>query len=335
MLQRIARPLMVVTMATVVALAAVCTGGSAKGATPALTPIVLPVAANAGYAPWDVALAKGYFANHGLDVKLKTFDNGVAGTQAMIAGDVQAGGTVAMPLVSNLAQGADIVVTAVWFTGHELRLVTRTGINKPADLAGRTVGLQVGGINDYALQRYLQKNGVDKRSVKIVNVTGADMVAGLARGDLDAIVNEEPIVSKALAQLGDKVHILSPAISDVTIVRNFLQFDRKWATQHPDLVKAIMASLRDANTFIQSDPQGAAALAAKRVGVDAKTLASWWADGQITWPLYLNDIAVKDLSDVAQWMYDNKLVNTLVDTSKVFDPSYLKAIDPAAVTLGQ
>lgn len=338
MQQRITRPLAVLAAAFVAFTLASCSSsaeGDTSGSEVELVPLVLPVAANAGYAPWDVALEMGFFADHGLDVTLKTFDNGVAGTQAMIAGDVQAGGTVEMPLISNLAQGADIVVPAIWFTGEELRLVAAKEIESPQDLAGTSVGLQVGGINDYALQRYLEKYGVDASTVTIVNVAGADQVAALARGDVDAIVNEEPIVSTALGELGDAVHILSPSIGDVTTVRNYLQFDRAWAEENPDLVKAVLAALTDANAFIEEDPLGAAEVASKRVGVDAETLASWWADGEIRWTIYLDDASRDALAEVGQWMFDSGLVDTEVDTDAVFDTSYLEALDPAAVTLSE
>lgn len=298
-----------------------------------LTPVVLPVAANAGYAPWDVAMERGFFEDHGLAATLKTFDNGVAGTQAMLAGQVQAGGTVEMPLIANLAQGADIIVPAVWFTGQELRLVVDAGIQTSEDLAGRTIGVQEGGINDYAFQRYMEEQGIDPKSVTMVNVPGAEQVATMARGDIDGFVNEEPIVSSAFEELGERVHFLEPSISDTTTVRNYLQFDRTWAEENPETVEAVIAALIDANAFIEENPEEAAQIAGGRIGVEPETLQKWWAEGGIRWDLYLDDDSRTALGDVADWMAENAYVDEAPDTEAVFDTSYLEAVDPDAVQI--
>lgn len=309
-----------------------CSNGGPTGGQQ-MTPVVLPVAANAGYAPWDVALERGFFEDHGLAATLKTFDNGVVGTQAMLAGQVHAGGTVEMPLVSNLAKGADIVVPALWFTGEELRLVVKNDINRPEDLSGRKIGVQKGGINDYALQRYLEKHQVDPKSVTLVDVPGAEQIATLARGNIDGFVNEEPIVSRAFSEMGDQVHFLEPTIGDVTIVRNYLQFDRKWAEANRETVQKIIAALKDANAFIEADPKAAAEIASKRIGVEAGTLQKWWSEGEIRWDVYLDEESKTALSEVATWMAENGYVDKAPETDAIFDPSYLEAVDSSAVTL--
>jgi len=308
-------------------------GGGGAGGEAQLIPVVLPVAANAGYAPWDVAAEQGFFEDHGLAATLKTFDNGVLGTQAMLAGQVQAGGTVEMPLVSNLAQGADIIVPALWFTGQELRLVVKSDIAAPQDLEGRRIGVQKGGINDYALQRYMEEHGIAADSVTMVDVPGAEQIATLARGDIDGFVNEEPIVSSAFAELGEQVHFLEPSIADTTTVRNYLQFDRAWAEENREAVEGIIGALIDANAFIEENPEEAAQIASKRIGVEAETLQTWWSEGEISWDVYLDDDSVTALREVSTWMAENDYVDTAPDTDAIFDPSYLEAVDPDAVRM--
>lgn len=298
-----------------------------------LVPVVLPVAANAGYAPWDVADKKGLFKKHGLDATLQTFDNGVVGTQAMLAGQVQAGGTVEMPLVSNLAQGADIIVPALWFTGQELRVVVKSNIKTPEDLRGKKIGVQEGGINDYALQRYLEEHNIDSADVKLVNIAGAEQVAALAKGSIDGFVNEDPIVSSALEEMGDKASLLQPSIGDLVTVRNYLQFPRDWAEQNPETVQAILKALIDANAFIEKNPEEASEIASERIGVPAETLRKFWSEGGIRWDVYLDEDARTALQDVAEWMTSKGLVKSKPEVDKVFEPKYLREIAPDAVTL--
>ncbi|MGJ8720339.1 MAG: ABC transporter substrate-binding protein [Salinibacterium amurskyense] len=313
---------------TVLALAASLTACAAEDeASGGNVAISIPVGVSIAYAPWDVAADQGYFADEGLDVTLRSFDSGVDGTNAMLAGQVQVGGTVEIAMVSFLDQGADLVVPAIWYTGQEARILVPSSVKKPSDLEGMTIGVQQGGVYDYGFTRWLEANGVPDDSVTRVNVAGAEQVAALAKGDIDGIVNQEPIIGRALEELGDSVDFLTPGLEQVYTARNWMQFERSYAEANPEVVEGILAALQRANEFLKSDPEAAAAIVAARLGISADDIPRQWEEAGASWDVYLDEEASASYQGVADWMLANDRISSEHPESDFVDDSYLTAVN--------
>ena len=152
--------------------------GSA-GATPAargsakLTKVTLQLkwVAQAQFAGYYAAKAKGYYKQQGLDVSLKVGGPDIIPETVVAGGQAQFGLDWLPSLMSSRDKGVDLVNIAQVFTRSGLTLISwkDTGINSVAKMRNKTVANWLGG-NEYEVFAALVKNGMDpvkQQGVKI------------------------------------------------------------------------------------------------------------------------------------------------------------------------
>jgi NitT/TauT family transport system substrate-binding protein len=155
--------------------AAIGTAGassSAKGSTK-LTKVTLQLkwVAQAQFAGYYAAVAKGYYKQMGLDVSLKVGGPDIIPETVVAGGQAQFGLDWLPSLMSSRDKGVNLVNIAQVFPRSGLTLITwkDTGINTVAKMKGKTVANWLGG-NEYEVYAALVKNGMDpvkQQGVKI------------------------------------------------------------------------------------------------------------------------------------------------------------------------
>src|SRR5262249_49275762 len=105
-----------------------------------------------------------------------------------------------------------------------------TGISRVEDLAGRKVGAPVGGTADEYLGVVLQKKGVAREKVTVLNVPPGNLVSALQGGGVDAVAAWEPFGSLVRAKVPDAVlvvrgggymgYFINMAVHDDVIAKN-------------------------------------------------------------------------------------------------------------------
>jgi ABC-type nitrate/sulfonate/bicarbonate transport system substrate-binding protein len=311
-------------------------GTGAGGGEP--TEVVVGGAANISEGPLFVADRAGFDKKHGVDLNVQLFDLGYQGVEAAMAGRTQGGVSVEFPMLLLLdkLQGAErVVAPAVIQTSRGLKIVVNADIEKPADLAGKSIGLPVGSSLDYGFQRYLEKFNVDRNSVKLVNVGPPEMIATLDRGDIDGFVFADPVVSQALDRFGDEVHMMDPGLDAAYTTRVWLQFAREWAEQNPKAVQGVLAAINDANTLLQDDPEKAYSLIGQQLAQPTDEVREAMERGDYTWDVYVDDESIEAFDDVATWMADNDVIKEKPDYRRAIDTSYLEAVAPDQVKVSK
>jgi len=138
--------------------------------------------------------AEGFFAQNGLSVnQVVTTSAGIA-IQALAA-DKTGLSFVWAPVFSILllqSQNPNSTeLISVASTGHKnpisLQFLASSGISKPADLAGKTVGATAGGFPLTMFQDFLTKNGLVGK-VQITKIIGPALIPALLAKKVDAIV---------------------------------------------------------------------------------------------------------------------------------------------------
>ena len=121
------------------------------------------------HTPSFVGVEKGLFLKHGLDLKLKILGSGPEVAKAMQAGEIQFGAAAYSnhPIALERGFKGKMVVGVIGdatslFYDENLAVVARpgSGIKSPEDLAGKKVGLVVGGTGDEYLRALLKKRNV-------------------------------------------------------------------------------------------------------------------------------------------------------------------------------
>ena len=265
---------------------------SAAGQAPAT--LAAAVGSNMNHVPTFVGVEKGIFLKHGVDLKLKVLATGPEMSKALQAGEVQVVGAA----YSNYPVAVERGMTARGVVGlmgdrtgrysdDPVSIWSRkgTGIGRVEDLAGRKVGTPVGGTADEYLGVVLQKKGVARERVTVLNVPPGNLVSALQGGGVDAVAAWEPFGSLVQAKVPDAVlvvrgggymgYFINMAVHDDVIAKN------------PELVERYVIGAVEAAHYTRQHREEAAEIATRWVpGLDVavaqQALAHMTFDPRIT-----------------------------------------------------
>ncbi len=231
---------------------------SAKLEQTSITVGALPVVDSAGL---YLANKLGYFKQEGLTVKItsvaqstQAIPDMLHGTIAVIAGanyvsfiEAQAKGTAQFKVI---AEG----VTCKPNT-FGVAALPSSGITKPADLAGKTVAVNLtNNIQTLTLNAVLKADGVDPSKVKYVVVPFPNMVTALKAKQVDAISAVEPFLGGALAADGAKQVVSSCDGPAANMPMSGYLSTSSWAQQNPNTARAFQKALLKAQAYADANP---------------------------------------------------------------------------------
>ncbi|MEO8006411.1 MAG: ABC transporter substrate-binding protein [Betaproteobacteria bacterium] len=154
-------------------------------------PIVLGSIKILGFVPSydlpDIARAAGWY------VKVLDFPSSSQRAAALMQGsiDIAMLGWNATTKLSS--EGRPVVVVANAFGGGQAIIAKKdSGIAAIRDLKGKKVATLLGSMNDIHLLSQLSNAGLKAEEVQILQMNLPDMPIALARGDIDAMVGDEP-----------------------------------------------------------------------------------------------------------------------------------------------
>lgn len=144
---------------------------------------------NPDHAPLFVALEKGYFKSHGLDVELIAPSNPNDPPKLVAAGKADIAVSYQHQHQMQVAEGLPLtrIATLVATPLNSLVVLADGPIKSIADLKGRTIGYSVGGFETALLKVMLRKEGLSLDDVKLVNVNFS-LSPSLFTGQTDAVI---------------------------------------------------------------------------------------------------------------------------------------------------
>jgi len=153
------------------------------------------------YLPLAIADRLGYFKEEGLSVEIQDFPGGAKALQALVGGsaDVVSGAYEHTIVMQTLAQKMQAFVLQGTNPGLQLGIVSAKGkqYSWPKDLKGMRVGVSAPGSSTHMLVNHLLASvGLTPDDVSIVGVgTGAQAVAAVRSGELDALSSVDPVMT--------------------------------------------------------------------------------------------------------------------------------------------
>jgi NitT/TauT family transport system substrate-binding protein len=244
-------------------LAAMGTAGSAQ----AETKLKMMYTAVSGFTSSYVAQEQGFFKKRGIDMEfIQTLSSG-NNPPALVSGSVQVAGPTMPTLLQANDNGLDLVVIAngaVYPLEADLLIARQgSGIQKPADLKGKTVGVPgLGALLHFMLIRNLKQNGVDPKEVKYVEIGFPQAADALKSGQIDAYPAQAPFTARILQSgAGYEVQNWLKSTPDGTITVIYAT-TRKWADENKELVKGLREAMQEAVEFSKANrPEMYAAIA--------------------------------------------------------------------------
>ncbi|HWV34413.1 MAG TPA: ABC transporter substrate-binding protein [Thermomicrobiales bacterium] len=277
------------------------------------------------YAPLYVAYDKGYYADEGLDVELKSFTNGTDMTVLTATNQLNIGLTGVGPAYWNaVAQDLPLKIIA---PGHaegspvaSPLMISKKAcedgtIKSVADLKGKKVSVNAPGATELWLGKALETGGLTIADIDLQYLTFPDAVTALDSGALDAAIVGEPVATKA-EQDGLAVRLLSDfPVQGIWPTMVFGNQD--WLQANPDaavgFVRAYLKAANDLNTNF-NDPMNLAIIN-KYTQVPADLIA------ESVKPVYSTDgkIDLDSLNELQTFFGDRGLL----DYSDPIDPATL------------
>jgi NitT/TauT family transport system substrate-binding protein len=154
------------------------------------------------YLPLTIAESQGFFKEQGLEVEVNDFGGGARALQALVGGSVDVVTGAYEHTIRMQAKSQDIraVLELGRFPGIVLAVKkSKAGqIKTAADLKGMKIGVTAPGSSTNFFVNYLMaKAGADPKSASFIGVgTGMSAVAAIKQGEIDAISNLDPVISK-------------------------------------------------------------------------------------------------------------------------------------------
>ena len=240
--------------------------GANKRALATVTVDTLPIANGL---PLDLGIAKGFFANHGIEIKKVTLQSGNDIVLQLSGGNGDIGYIGWTPAFIANTNGIDITVvaasevegTSVADNWQNVMVKGSSSIRTPQDLAGKTIAVNaLKGVGEVVIKGALDKLGVDPNSIKLVVIPFPAMRSALANGQVDAAHMPEPFMSQALNQDGARI-AMAPGPSIMQFLPNGCYVARTaWSQQNPALAKQFRLAINESLVYAQGHPDEIRAL---------------------------------------------------------------------------
>jgi NitT/TauT family transport system substrate-binding protein len=247
----------------------------------------------------QVALAKGYFLEQGLDVRPQLHPFGKLALQSLVEGKADVATAADAPIMFQAVAGQQLRVLATLVsssTNNGVVALRSAGIAGIRDLKGKRVGYTTGTTSDYFLSSLLATQGLTRQDVPGLPMAPAEMLRALETDKVDAVSTWNYTLSAVANALGPRGVVLLDART-YTETFNLVGSD-EFVRHRGDVVERLLRALIQAEDFVRQQPQQAQAIMAAASHVDLPLV-------QQVWPVFRFQV----------WLEPN-LLNTLRDETR-------------------
>ena len=247
-------------------------------------------------APYAVAMAKGFFKQHGADVTgVLTSTGGGTSVRNTLAGDLPYGEVALSAAIEAIragqplkivCAGAESVADILWIAKPD------SPLNSIEDIIGRKIGYtSPGSVTNMLILMAMKAKGIDASKVMLVPAggIGANLTAVLS-GAIDAGMTGEPVWSQEKSKV--KPVFWTKDVLPAEMTQTVGIVTEELAASAPEKIRAIIEGRREGVKYIQAHPDDAADIVAKTYNIDpALTRAvfrhfleiKYWSEGALNY----------------------------------------------------
>jgi len=313
--------------------------GTAHGQAPERKSVTLGVGGKTAlyYLPLTICERLGYFKEQGLDVTINDFRGGAQSLQALVGGSVDAVIGAYEHTIRMQAKGQDIkaVIELGRFPGIVLGIRKEKPYQSAADLKGMKIGVSAPGSSTNFFVMYLMsKAGLKPTDASYIGVgIGPSAVAAMQKGEIDALSNLDPMMTK-LEQDGTikiavdtRTEAGTRAIFGGSNPAAVLYIKQEFIERNPNTVQALTnAFYKTLKWLEQATPEQIAATVPEEyyLGDKALYLASVKANKSVySLTGVIPAAGMKSASDMLV-AFDDELKTAKIDLARTFDDRFVR-----------
>ncbi|ARM30165.1 ABC transporter substrate-binding protein [Prosthecochloris sp. HL-130-GSB] len=268
-----------------------------------------------------IAAEQDLFGKEGLSVQEFRFSSGPECFEALHTGaaDIASMGDAAAVIA--LSRNDSFTLIGSHSSGeHRHRIMVRTGENMttPVDLKGKKIGVKKGTSTYGALLKYLDKNNIDRASLKIIDLSPPTMTDALLSGAIDAFAASEPTPSAAEAKGAIQYATLGGLLNTYPVV---LVARTEVLETRPDDVRKLMKALSRARIFLEVSPDSAAGIMSEVTGLgkhETSRSMSFHSYG-----LKLDEETITSLDETARFLLSQGTIQSVPDIPERSDAKFI------------
>lgn len=281
-----------------------------------------------------IADEKGFFEKAGLQSEVKLVSSG----QEIPAG--MAGGTISLavaswtnPMAMN-ANGIPVkIISKVADISPALGVVVRSGagIHVAKDLEGKKVGITRISVLVSVLERGCAAYGCDINKMTLVNMQPQDIVLAYERGDVDAVMTNEPWTTYVqdrggtwLFSAGQSFIPGNDGVNKIDTIYTAMFAPPAYVSKNPKTIEAVLRGMTDAIAYIRSNPSDSSEVIGKVLSIPTKVVASTLS--KVVFDLDIGPSWAAEYNKKADDLVGLKELRKRVVAADIFEPGPLKAI---------
>ncbi len=295
-----------------------CTSQSAtqqKSDAPALKEIRVGIVPLPHYAHMWVAKQKGFIDEElqkvGFKLKWQPFGLGPMVSEAFAADHLDRGVMGDFPAFIGRSAGINYRVVSIASTAPKaLALVVKkdSSIVNITDVKGKKVATTKGAYGQKLLTMLMEKNGMTMNDIQFIHMTMDDLSTALIRGDIDAGVMWDPLVTR-MEEAGE-IRVVADG-TGVYEAYAVLMAGGEMLSKNPEAVDAVLRAYQRGNEYIKQNPDECIKLLMEEMKIPesqlVKIVNKFNYNGTIT------NQFVADMKDTEEFMRKNNLLKTPVD----------------------
>ncbi|XWK86967.1 MAG: aliphatic sulfonate ABC transporter substrate-binding protein [Phormidium sp.] len=283
---------------------------------------------------WEIAQQSEIFSANQVEVDLKYYDY-LRSVQKLTQGELDANyQTLSDTIIALAAPAAPdlVVVLAADSSNGGDAIVVGPGINSIADLKGKKIATEEGGIDHFLLLFGLNKAGIKPEDITIENLDLRAAVATFVEGQIDAVAVYIPYTKEALKRPGSKILFSSRDFPQT--IPSHLVVNRKLIDERPEDVQALVKSWFDTLNVIRQNPEQSYQIMADYLGVSLAEFKSYNSQVKFfslaeNFKSFMPGSDLKSLPYAAEqfsdFLWKNRIIKKRPDLSRLFDDSFVKA----------
>jgi len=321
--------------------AALALMGVAQGQAPEKRQITLGVGGKTAlyYLPLTIAERLGHFKEQGLDVTINDFRGGAQSLQALAGGSVDVVAGAYEHTIRMQAKGQDVraLIELGRFPGIVLgiRKDRANAYKSPADLKGMKIGVSApGSSTNFFVMYLLAKAGLKPTDASYIGVgIGPSVIAAVIKGEIDAISNLEPMMTKL--ELQGQIKVVADTRTEEGTRAIFggsnpaavLYAKQDFIARNPNTVQALVNAFCKTLKWLESaTPEQVTATVPEEYWLGDRAL--YTAAVKANKPAYsvtgvIPAAGMRSASDMLV-AFDDELKNAKVDLAKTFDERFVK-----------